>query len=76
MNFGDNLVFCQRGFKHTGEKIICLYQAFAGLDTGGQCQYRCRITGGRIIIGQRAAYCAAIAHLAVTNAACQPCQYR
>ena len=59
---GDDLAVFQRGGKEAGEEILGRERAPVGVDGGAERQRRGRIVGGRIVVGQRAADGAHLAH--------------
>src|SRR6185437_1552984 len=70
-DFGDDLVWAQRGGEHTGEEAARWNHAFAGLagdrDLRVQGKDRGRVISGRMRLGEAAADDAAVAHLDIAN---------
>ena len=64
---GDDLVAAERGLEHAGEEVVGRDLALVGAHGGPQRQQRARIVGGRVVVADRAADGAAVAHLRVAD---------
>ena len=72
----DQLVVLEGGFEHPGEEIVGGDAAAVGVDGGAEPENHGRIVGRRIVVGDRAADGAAIAHLRIADVARQIGQRR
>ena len=59
---GDDLALLQRGGEQAGEEILRRERALVGVDGGAEGQHGGRIIGGGIVVGERAADGAHLAH--------------
>src|SRR3546814_894086 len=65
---GDDLVLRQRCLEHAGEEVVGGKLALAGVHRGAEADEARRVVGRRIVVGNRAADGAAVAHLRVADA--------
>mmetsp|Transcript_913 Transcript_913/g.1747 ORF Transcript_913/g.1747 Transcript_913/m.1747 type:complete len:230 (-) Transcript_913:79-768(-) len=66
-HFGDDLAILERGLEHALEVIIRRDLAFVGDDRRARGQSRRRITGGGVVVGERATDGASVAHRRIAD---------